>query len=126
MDTGVTVEKARRVVEAAGRKNGAVLVDAIHFFRADNEFADLAGAPLRYAQFCDAHPGRPADMQEVMRQARGDRLFPGEGALDLRGLIAALPPGLPLSLEVPVARKLAPLERARLALEATRRLLGAR
>lgn len=121
-----TVEKARRVVEAAGRKNGAVLVDAIHFFRADNEFADLAGAPLRYAQFCDAHPGRPADMQEVMRQARGDRLFPGEGALDLRGLIAALPPGLPLSLEVPVARKLAPLERAKLAIETTRKLLGAR
>jgi sugar phosphate isomerase/epimerase len=125
-----TVAKALRILNLARKANGAVLVDAIHFFRADNRLEDLATSPLRealrYAQFCDAHPGRPADMQETIRQARGDRLFPGEGALDLRGLIAALPPELPLSLEVPVARKLAPLERATLAIEATRKLLGAR
>jgi sugar phosphate isomerase/epimerase len=118
-----TVRQARRIVELAGADNAAVLPDAIHFFRADNSLADLAGAPLRYAQFCDAHPGRPADAGELMRQARGDRLFPGEGALDLRGLLAALPPDLPLSLEVPVAARLAPLERARRAFEATSKLL---
>ena len=118
-----TVKKALRVVELAGKKNGAVLVDAIHFFRAGSEFRDLSRAALRYAQFCDARPGVPSDMQEMIRQARGDRLFPGEGALDLHGLLAALPAGLPLSLEVPVARKMAPLERARTALAATKRLL---
>ena len=46
---------------------------------------------MRYVQFCDAHAGRPADMQEIIRQARGDRLLPGEGALDLRGLLHAPP-----------------------------------
>ena len=116
-----TVRQAHRIVKAAG--SGAVLVDAIHFYRADNSLEDLKGAPLRYAQFCDAHPGRPQEAQELMRQARGDRLLPGEGALDLRGLLATLPPGLPLSLEVPVAKKLAPLERAQRALDATRKLL---
>jgi sugar phosphate isomerase/epimerase len=119
-----TVAKARRVLSAAARKNAALLVDPIHFFRADNRLDELQGAPVRYLQFCDAHPGRPTDVNELMRQARGDRLFPGEGALDLRGLLAALPPDLPMGLEVPVARKLEPFERARLALEATRRLLG--
>jgi sugar phosphate isomerase/epimerase len=120
-----TVAKARRILRKAATRNAALLVDPIHFFRADNDFDDLKGAPLRYLQFCDAHPGRPADTAELMRQARGDRLFPGEGALDLRALLRATPPELPLSVEVPVAQKLEPLERARRALEATRRVLAA-
>ena len=118
-----TVAKARRIWELAGKTNAAVLVDAIHFFRAQNDFSELKTINLRYAQFCDAHPGVPSDMQEMIRQARGDRLFPGEGALDLRGLLAALPAELPLSVEVPIARAMAPLERAQRALEATQNLL---
>jgi sugar phosphate isomerase/epimerase len=78
---------------------------------------------LRYMQLCDARPERPLDMQEIIRQARGDRLFPGEGGLDLKGLLRALPAGIPFSLEIPVAQKLEPLERARRALAATKALL---
>jgi len=118
-----TVAKARRILEKSSRRNSALLVDAIHFYRADNVLDELRGVPMRYMQLCDAHPGRPSEMQEIIRQARGDRLFPGEGALDLRGLMRALPGDLPLSLEVPVARKMDPFERARRAMEATRRLL---
>ena len=116
-----TVAKAKRIVQGT---SGAVLVDAIHFYRADNTFDDLKGAPMRYVQFCDAHPGRPADVQEIIRQARGDRLFPGEGALDLRGLLRALPSDLSLSLEIPIARKMEPFERAKQAIAVTRRFLG--
>jgi sugar phosphate isomerase/epimerase len=116
-----TVAKAKRIVQGT---SGAVLVDAIHFYRADNTFDDLKGAPMRYVQFCDAHPGRPADVQEIIRQARGDRLFPGEGALDLRGLLRALPADLPLSLEIPIARKMEPFARAKQAIAVTRRFLG--
>ncbi len=116
-----TVEQAKRIVKGT---SGAVLVDAIHFFRIDNSFDDVKGAPLRYLQFCDAHPGRPADVQEIIRQARGDRLLPGEGALDLRGLLRALPADLPMSLEIPLARKIDPFERAKQVLAATRKFLG--
>lgn len=115
-----TVKQAKRILKGT---TGAVLVDAIHFYRADNTFDDLKDAPMRYVQFCDAHAGRPSDMQEIIRQARGDRLLPGEGALDLRGLLAALPAGLPLSLEIPLARKLEPLERAKQVMAATKRFL---
>jgi sugar phosphate isomerase/epimerase len=116
-----TVAKAKRIL--ANNPEAALLVDPIHFFRADNRLEELQGAPLRYLQFCDAHAGRPQDVNELIRQARGDRLFPGEGALDLRGLLAALPPELPMGLEIPMARKLEPFQRAKLALEATRKFL---
>ena len=119
-----TVARAKRVIEAAARANSAVLVDAIHFFRASNTFADLKGAALRYMQLCDAPPQCPSDMQEIIRQARSDRLFPGEGGLDLKGLLRALPAAIPVSLEVPVSGKMQPLERARRALAATNAILG--
>jgi sugar phosphate isomerase/epimerase len=116
------IAKAWRVLEGAGRANGALLVDAIHFFRAGDRFDDIPNR-LHYAQFCDARPERPTEMQELIRQARSDRLFPGEGGLDLAGLLRALPAELPLSLEIPYAKPLPALERARRALAATKALL---
>jgi sugar phosphate isomerase/epimerase len=118
-----TVAGAKRLISESGAGNAAVLIDAIHFFRADNRFEDIPQT-MNYAQLCDARAGRPPDVQEIIRQARSDRLFPGEGALDLRRLLAALPAELPLSLETPVSRPMSPHERARRALEATRELLA--
>src|SRR5258706_6673969 len=121
------VDKALAVLRAAARVNSGLLVDAIHFFRAGDEPAGLAAVPkhyFHYAQFCDARRERPAEMQEIIRQARADRLMPGEGGLDLAGLVRALPDGLPLSLEIPYARPMPALERARRAREATLRLLS--
>ena len=121
--------KALRVIEGAARPNGALLVDAIHFFRAGNRPSELANVPkqrLRYLQFCDARGEVPADMQEMIRQARGDRLFPGEGGLDLRALLDALPADLPISLEIPYARPMPAAERLRRALRATKAMLDAR
>ena len=116
-----------RVLGGAARSNGGLLVDAIHFFRAGDSPQALAKVPrrfLRYVQLCDARPERPADMQEIIRQARSDRLFPGEGGLDLKGLLGALPAGIPISLEIPVAKKIEPLERARRALAVTNAILS--
>jgi sugar phosphate isomerase/epimerase len=122
------VASALRVLRGAAQSNSGLLVDAIHFFRAGDSVAELKQVPreyLHYAQLCDARPETPADMQEIIRQARGDRLFPGEGGLDLRGLLAALPADIPLSLEVPVMEKLEPVERARRARVATAAILAA-
>ena len=121
-----SVAKALRILGGAGRANSGLLVDAIHFFRAGDRVDHLSAIPrryLHYAQFCDARRERPADMQETIRQARSDRLLPGEGGLDLAGLLRALPPELPLSLEIPYARPMPALERAQRAREATLRLL---
>jgi len=119
-----TVAKAKRILDGARRRNGAYLADAIHFFRADNRLDELRGVPMNYVQFCDARAGRPADMQEMIRQARFDRLSPGEGALPLKDFLREIPQQLPISLEVPMTRKLPPLERAKLVYESTLGMLG--
>ena len=123
------IAKALRILRGAAKTNSGLLVDAIHFSRARDSLAELKKVPreyLHYAQVCDARAEIPADPQEIIRQARGDRLFPGEGGLDLRGLLGALPADLPLSLEVPVMEKLEPLQRARRALAGTNAILGRR
>ena len=118
-----TVAKAQRILGGAGRRNAGLLVDPIHFFRADNRLDELRDVRANYLQFCDAPAERPGDMQEIIRQARSDRLFPGEGGLDLNGLLRALPADLPISVEVPHAKPMSALERAKRALAATRQLL---
>jgi sugar phosphate isomerase/epimerase len=119
-----TVRRANRILELAPRDNAAVLPDAIHFFRESNRLEELAVTKMRYVQFCDAQGEKPKSMDEIRRQAREDRLMPGEGGLDLAGLLGALPPNLPMCLEIPYARPMPPLERARLALAKTMALLS--
>lgn len=125
------LQQAVRVVENAGRDNAAVLVDAFHFDRSASRLEDLAKvAPsrLRYAQLCDVAGPRPDDMQEILRQARNERRFPGDGDCDLAGLLHCLPANLPLSLEIPTVKLLeqgvGALERAQMALDKTRALLA--
>jgi sugar phosphate isomerase/epimerase len=120
------VRQAARIVERSGARNAGVLVDPIHFDRAGSTPADLADIPplrLPYLQFCDAPRERPTTREELLRQARAARLPPGEGGLDLRGLLAAAPAGVPLSLEVPFAGGTA-LERARKLRQACETLLA--
>lgn len=114
---------ARRVLHAAG--TGGLIVDAIHLDRSGGTAADLAGlspAEWAYFQICDAPATRPATEAELLFQARQARLPPGQGGLDLVGMVRALPPGLVVSVETPMhglPGLLPPLERARMLREAT-------
>ncbi|MDH4583430.1 sugar phosphate isomerase/epimerase [Pseudomonas sp. BN415] len=124
------LNQAARIVESAGRANGAVLVDAFHFNRSASRLEDLAKlAPerLRYAQLCDVAGPRPDDMDEILRQARNERRFPGDGDSDLIGLLRTLPANIPLSLEIPtrplMEQGVSAQDRARMALDKARTLL---
>lgn len=122
--------QALRIVEQAGRDNGCVLVDAFHFDRSASSLDDLrqiTPSRLRYAQLCDVAGPRPDDMAEILRQARNERRFPGDGDCDLAGLLGSLPPSIPLSLEIPTRQLyeqgISALQRAQMALDKTRQLL---
>ena len=101
-----TLANAQALIAASGQNNVGILVDAIHFWRAGESLdtlATLAPQQLNYMQLCDAPALIPTDTQELIYQARSARKVPGEGGLDLHGLMAALPSTLPVSLEVPLA-----------------------
>jgi len=110
----------------------ALLLDPIHIDRSGSAIADIATldpALLPYAQFCDASGQRPdpADFDAVIIDAIDLRAQCGEGALPLADLFQALPPGIPLSIELR-SRALRerfsdPAERATAVASATRRWL---
>jgi sugar phosphate isomerase/epimerase len=122
-----TIADARRIVEEAG--SGGVLIDAIHVDRSGGTAAGIAAMPadlIAYFQICDLPAERPADAATMIYQARNARLPPGEGGIDVAGMVRALPPGLPISVEVPntaLAATMAPPAYARLMLDRTRAFL---
>jgi sugar phosphate isomerase/epimerase len=60
-----------------------------------------------------------------LAEARGGRLIPGEGGLDLAGIVRALPSETVISVEVPSAKNNTnEFERARNILDATHALLA--
>ncbi len=100
-----SIEKAKGVVEAAGRANGAVVPDPLHFFRAADSLDELKSlSRINLTQLCDGPVGNFPRAEDRMAEARGERLPPGEGGLDLAHYLAALSPALPLSIEVPMTR----------------------
>jgi sugar phosphate isomerase/epimerase len=128
--TGIkSLVQAERFIRSADRPNGRILIDAIHLDRSGGTNEEVANIPrgmLSYAQICDAPAERPKDLQTMLFQARYERLFPGEGGLDLLGLMRALPRDLPLSLEIPrteLAKTVPAAERARRALAGLKKLL---
>lgn len=83
---------------------------------------------LAYAQICDAPAEHPKDLETMLFHARYERLFPGEGGLDLAGLLRALPCELPLFVEVQtqeLAKSVHARDRAARALAGLRKVLDA-
>ncbi len=125
-----TLEQALRVLRDAARPNAALCLDPLHFARSGGTPAQLAGldpALFPYAQLSDGvlGPGEP-DLARVRANGLGERRLPGEGALPLAALLRALPPGLPLSVEVPfpAGSGLTAEQWARRVLERTRHYLA--
>ena len=89
----------------AGQPSSAILADTPHLDRAGGDPLEalrrVDPALLPYAQLCDA-PARPADTSRagLIADARDERRLLGEGGLPVRDFVAALPDGIPLSLEI--------------------------
>lgn len=122
--TGIpTLGAAVAVIQACGDTDARLMVDTIHVDRSGGSLADLAALPralIDYIQVCDAVGPRPRDFETMIYQARNERAYPGEGDLDLVGMLSVLPEDVPLSLEAPVkslSTTLDPVQRARRARE---------
>jgi sugar phosphate isomerase/epimerase len=117
------------ILTAAGRANGRVVIDSWHLFRSGGTVADLAEFPpglVGAVQLSDA-PAEPAE--SLLHETLSARLLPGEGALDLIGLVRTLDrmgSRAPLGLEV-ISKELGalpPRDAAERAMRALRSVLS--
>lgn len=107
---------ALRVVGAADRPNGGILLDSLHAARSRSTPDDIARIPasrLHYAQICDAPADIPTTVEGLLHTARHERLLPGQGGIDLKSQFNALRKRVPVSIELPNDR-----EKARRGVEA--------
>lgn len=121
---------AARLVRDCGHDAIGISVDALHFFRSGSAISALRKMPpswFRYAQICDAAntDGVPS-RDRLIDEATKERLLPGDGDIDIAGLLHALPGAIPLALEIPqttLAATLDSRERVLRAVAATQRVL---
>jgi sugar phosphate isomerase/epimerase len=124
------VADANAIVQAAGRSNGGILVDTLHFDRCGNVPTDLDGiaaSRLPFIHVCDAPAGRPSTLDGLLHHARAERLPPGQGGIEISGVVDHMPAGIPIALEVPMtalAETAGPEAVTRRVIEAARALLG--
>src|SRR5262249_49734559 len=124
-----TLSQTLRLLSEIGRKNGVICLDPLNFVRSGGSAAFLRGLEPRlfpYAQISDGvlGPGEP-DLSKLGRMTPNERRMPGDGIVPLRQILDALPPGLPLSVEIPMPAsiRLPAREWARATAESTRRFL---
>ena len=119
---------AASMVRTIGSPNLGILVDALHLDRSGESPDDIGQLPpawFRLVQICDAAACTDFSKAEQIRVATHARCLPGDGVLPLKALIGALPPNVPLCLEIPMrelAQSVPALERVKAAVAATRRL----
>ena len=127
-----TLAEATKVLRTANRPNAAMLIDLLHMARSNSALEDLRKLPrewFRFAHVCDAERRCPPTVEAAIRTGREERLFPGEGTIDVQGILSCLPDHIPYSLEIPrlaLTRAVGPEEVARLAIRVAQNLLDGR
>ena len=113
--------QASQIVQGAGRPNGAICIDTLHFARSNCSLAELDTLPkslFPFIQICDAPAKVPDTREGLIFAARADRKFVGDGELPIAEILNRLPQ-VPYSIEVPnqaLSLQLSPVEFARQAL----------
>lgn len=98
-----TLQEAKDIVGKANCDNAGILIDTLHFHRSKIQLEELDECPkewFHYVHVCDAVAQIPTDTEGLIYTAREDRLYPGEGGIDIAAIVNRLP-DIPYSLEIP-------------------------
>jgi sugar phosphate isomerase/epimerase len=99
------IATATNMVVAAKRPELGILVDTLHFNRSASRLEQLDEIPavrLPFVHLCDAPVQASYTTAELLHAGRAERLPPGEGEIDIKGILRHMPEGIPLALEVPM------------------------
>ena len=105
-----TLGAAAKVVQDTGRDACCILLDTLHYARSASTPAQFQGLPASrfpFIHLCDAPAGTSWTREQLFHAGRVERLPPGEGGIDIKGILQHLPPGLPVGLEVPMTALMA-------------------
>jgi sugar phosphate isomerase/epimerase len=125
------LSQATALLAESGASNAGIIIDTLHMARAGETAASIAALDPRsvaYVQICDGGAAQPGSAAELMAEARGARLLPGEGALPVNAMLDALPPGPHIGVEAPTLEltALSVNDAAKRAGDATQRFLSTR
>jgi sugar phosphate isomerase/epimerase len=99
------LKMAKEVIEATKPKNASLMIDTLHFSRSRVDIEELNDlpCPVKMAHICDGPASIPAidDKDALIHTARAERLYIGEGAIDIKSIIGKLPSDTVLSIELP-------------------------
>jgi len=124
-----TLGDALRLIKAVNKQNLSLVVDVMHLMRSGGHPRELTTVEphlLQYLQISDGPLNRAKE--EIAEESISNRQFPGEGEFPLIELVQAFPSDAVIGIEAPtlnLAKTLTPLERARRAVEGTRRVIAA-
>lgn len=82
------------LLRASGQRNVGIVVDTLHYHRSRVTRAELAALPkewFHYVHLCDCEKDIPTDIDKLIETGLKGRMFPGEGAVDIRGVVETLP-----------------------------------
>ena len=83
------VATARAVVERSGAPNAGLMIDVWHFYNSRSALADLDGLAPQQILAVQLNDGHLVD-HDYLLEARRGRLLPGDGQLDVAGLVTGL------------------------------------
>lgn len=86
-----SISVAWKIIEIANKPNGGLLVDAFTFYKGPSKLSDFNAIPgdkIFLVHICDFP--EVYESIDLIAQARTMRVLPGEGVLDLEGLLSKL------------------------------------
>lgn len=95
------------VLRTANRENAGLMIDIHHFHRSGDKVEDLDALPrewFRFLHLCDAPGQIPTSKEEMTRILREERLYVGEGGIDVASIVNRIPE-VPYSIELPHAKR---------------------
>lgn len=92
-----------KFLKAVNRENAGLMIDTHHFHRAYDKVEALDSLPKEWFNFlhlCDACGEIPTTLEEMTRILREERLYVGEGGINVAEIIKHIPQ-VPCSIELP-------------------------
>lgn len=119
----------QQFLQEVNQPNGALMIDSLHWARSTTATTEAIQAvpatAYNYVQICDALLQYDPSPEGLIHIARSERLMPGQGELDLKGFLDAVPADKPIGIEVPntqLFKQYSAKERALMAIQATEKL----